>query len=77
MKNNTRTDKEEENKLAGALTRKELPTEGCSRKNGKGEGSSRQKKISNIIDNFMINCLYEDTKRKAEKRLEWRMLTLQ
>ena len=30
-----------------------------------------------MIDNIMINGLYEDTKRKAEKRVEWRMLSLQ
>ena len=30
-----------------------------------------------MIDNTMINGLYEDTKRKAEKRVEWRMLSLQ
>ena len=30
-----------------------------------------------MIDSIMINGLYEDTKRKAEKRVEWRMLTLQ
>ena len=30
-----------------------------------------------IIDNIMINGLYEDTKRMAEKRVEWRMLSLQ
>ena len=30
-----------------------------------------------IIDNIMINELYEGTKRKAEKRVEWRMLSLQ
>ena len=24
-----------------------------------------------IIDNIMINGLYEDTKRKAEKKVEW------
>ena len=30
-KNNARTDKEEENKLAGPLAKKELPAEGCSR----------------------------------------------
>ena len=28
------------------------------------------------IDNVMINGLYEDTKRKAGKRVEWRMLSL-
>ena len=45
-KNNAGTDKEEENKLAGTLVKKELPAEGCSRRYGKWEGSSRQKKIS-------------------------------
>ena len=30
-----------------------------------------------MIDNIMINGLYEDTERKAEKRVEWRMLSLQ
>ena len=30
-----------------------------------------------MIDNIMINELYADTKRKAEKRVEWRMLSLQ
>ena len=45
-KNNVATDKEEEKKLAGPLTKKELPAEGCSRRYGKWEESSRQKKIS-------------------------------
>ena len=30
-----------------------------------------------VIDNIMINGLYENTKRKVEKRVEWRMLSLQ
>ena len=30
-----------------------------------------------MIDNIIINGLYEDTKRKAEKRVESRMLSLQ
>ena len=30
-----------------------------------------------MIDNIMINGLYADTKRKAEKRVKWRMLSLQ
>ena len=30
-----------------------------------------------IVYNIMINELYEDTKRKAEKRVEWRMLSLE
>ena len=29
-----------------------------------------------MIDNIMINGLHVDTKRKAEKRVEWRMLSL-
>ena len=45
-KNNAGTDKVEEKKLAGPLTMKELPAEGCSRRYGKWGGSSRQKKIS-------------------------------
>ena len=30
-----------------------------------------------VIDNIMINGLCEDTKSKAEKRVEWRMLSFQ
>ena len=44
--NTTGTDKEVEKKLTGKLAKKELPAKGCSRMNGKREGSSRQKKIS-------------------------------
>ena len=44
--NNAGTDKEEEKKLAGLLVNKELPAEGCSRRNVKREQSSRQKKIT-------------------------------
>ena len=62
-KNNAGTDKEEEKKLAGPLAKKELLAEGCSRRYGRWEKSSRQKKISD--DDIMINELYEDTKRKA------------
>ena len=43
--------------------------------NGK---SVRGKKRYQLIDNIIIkNVLYEDTKRKAEKRVELRMLSLQ
>ena len=45
-KNNAGTDKEEEKKLAGPLGKMELPAEGCSRRYGKWEESSRRKKIS-------------------------------
>ena len=46
------------------------------------EGMVKEKKVRGrrmyqMIDNIMINELYEDTKRKAEKRVEWRMLSLQ
>ena len=75
-KNNARTDKEDEKGLAGPLAKKELPAEGCSRRNGKRE-EIRGRRRYQIIDNIMINGLYEDTKRKAEKRLEWRMFCLQ
>ena len=73
-KNNAGTEKGE--KLAGPLAKKKLLVEGCSRMNGKREEGSRQK-ISDDRHNCMINGLYEDTKRKAEKRVEWRMLSLQ
>ena len=72
--NNAGTD-EEEKKLAGSLAQKELPAEGCSRRNGKWEEGSQQK----ISDDRQHNdkwteCRYE---KKAEKRVEWRMLSLQ
>ena len=45
------------------------------------EGMVNGKKVrsrrNQMIDDIMINGLYEDTKRKAEKRVEWRMLSLQ
>ena len=45
-KNNAGTNKEEE-KLAGSLANKELPAEGCSRRNGTREEISRQKMSDN------------------------------
>ena len=44
-KNNARTNKEEEKKLAGPLAKKELPAEECSRRIGKRQESSRQKMV--------------------------------
>ena len=45
------------------------------------EGMVNGKKVRGrryqMIDNIMVNGLYEDTKRKAEKRVEWRLLSLQ
>ena len=70
------TDNKEEKKLAGPLAKKGLPAEECSRRNGKWEGGSGQKNTSDNIqhhDKWTV-C---HTKRKAEKRVEWRMLSLQ
>ena len=58
--------------MAGPLSKRELPAEGCSRRNDKREEGSRQKKYLKM-DSIMINA---DTKRKAEKMVEWRMLSL-
>ena len=69
-KNNAGNDKEEETKLAGPLAKKGLPAEGCSRRNGKREEGSRDRRRYQMTDNIMINGLYVDIKRKAEKRLE-------
>ena len=52
MKNNAATDIEEENKLAGPLAKKELPADSCSRRNGKREECSRQKKISYVRQHY-------------------------
>ena len=41
--------------------------------NGKKVRGRKRYQMINII----INGLYEDTKRKAQKRVEWRMLSLQ
>ena len=60
-KNNAATDKEEEKKLAGPLAKKKLPAEGMVNEK-KVRGRRNQ-----MIDNIMINGLYEDTKRKTEK----------
>ena len=45
-KNNAASDIEEEKKWTEPLAKKELFAEGCSRRNGKWEESSRQKKVS-------------------------------
>ena len=60
--------------MAGPLAKKKLLAEGYSRRNGK-EKKVRGRRYQ-MIDNFMINGLYEDTKRKAENRVEWRRLSL-
>ena len=51
-KNNAGIDKEEEKKLAGQLAKKELPAEGCTKRYGKWEEISRQKKISDDRQNY-------------------------
>ena len=37
----------------------------------------RGRKIYQMIDNIIINGMYENKKRQDEKRVEWRMLSLQ
>ena len=72
-KNNAGTDKEEEKKLAGPLAKKKLPAlEGMV--NGK---KNRGRIRYQLIDNILINGLYEDMKRKAEKKIEWKIMKLQ
>ena len=75
-KNNAGTDKEEEKTLAGPLAKKELLAEGCSRGYGKWR-KVRSRGGYQMIDNITMNGLYEDAKRKAEKKVAWRMLSLQ
>ena len=60
-KNNAGTDKEEEKKLAEPLAKKELPAEGCSRRNGKWEEGLQQKKILNDRQHHdkWVVCRYE------------------
>ena len=78
-KNSAGTDKEEETKLAEPLTKKDLPIAVSFRRNGQREGGSQQKIISNNRQNHDKWTVYVglDTKRKAKKRVKWRMLTLQ
>ncbi|KAJ4430694.1 hypothetical protein ANN_19285 [Periplaneta americana] len=63
--------------LNQVIPEKKRPTEGCTGKNGEWEKSLGQKKISNILDDIKIYGSYEETKRKAENRKDWRMLGLQ
>ena len=65
--------KEEEKILAGSLAMKGLSAEGCSRRNGNRKESSQQKKISDDRQHYDKWSIC----RKAEKRVEWRMLSLQ
>ena len=62
-KNNGRVKdmKEEEKKLTGPLAKKKLSDEGFSRRNGKREEGSRQKKISDdrLHHDKWIVCKYE------------------
>ena len=76
-KNNAGTDKEEEKKVAGPLAKKELSAEGCSREGMENVKKVHSRRIYQMIDNIMINGMYEDIKRNAEKRVERRMLSLQ
>ena len=55
-KNNAGAYKEEEKKLAGSLAKKDLPAEGCSRRNSKREKNPRGRRYQ-MIDNIMISAL--------------------
>ena len=61
--------------MAGPLAKKKPSVEGCTIRNGKGK-EVRGRRRYQMIDSTMINGLYENTKRKAEKRVEWRILRL-
>ena len=74
--NNAGTDEEEEKKLLSHWLRRI-----CLLKDAL-EGMVNRKKVRGrrryqLIDNIMINGLHSKTKRKAEKRVEWRMLSLE
>ena len=58
--------------MAGPLAKKELPVEGCSKRNVNGK-KVRGRRRYQMIDDNMINGLYADMERKAKKRVEWRM----
>ena len=73
-KNNTGTDKEEEKKGHWLRRNSLLKDDLEGMVNGK---KVRGRRRYHIMDNIKINGLYEDTKKKAEKRIEWRMLSLQ
>ena len=69
------TGKEEENNWLGHRLRRNCQLKDAleGMVNGKKFRCRRQYQM---IDNIMINGRYEDTKRKAEKRVELRMLSL-
>ena len=69
--NNAYTDKGEEKKWTGSLAKKDA-LEGMV--NGK---KAHRKRRYQMIDNMMIKGLYADRKRKAEKTVEWRKMSLQ
>ena len=74
-KNNAGKDKEEKRYWLGHWLRRN-----CRPKDAL-EGMVNGKKVRGrrryqMIDNIMINELYADTKRTAEKRVEWRMLSV-
>ena len=75
-KNNAGTDKGEGKNWLGHWLRRNYLLKNAL------EGMVNGKKVRGrrryqMIENIMINGLYEDMRRKAEKRVEWRMLSLQ
>ncbi|KAJ4447836.1 hypothetical protein ANN_09844 [Periplaneta americana] len=74
--NDAETDQEEEKELAESVVEKKLPSEGCTGRNGEREKSSGQKKSDDKTAIRQYGA-YEETKRKAENRKDWRILGLQ
>ena len=68
-KNNAGTHKEEEKKLARPLAKNELPAEGCSRKNGKREGS----RLKTVSDNRQYHDTWTVCRYVKEGREEGRV----
>ncbi|KAJ4444578.1 hypothetical protein ANN_06373 [Periplaneta americana] len=76
LKNDAETDQEEEKELVGLLAEKKLPTEACT--GGMVNGRRvRGRRRYQMIDDIKTYGSYEETKRKAENRKDWRKLGLQ
>ncbi|KAJ4450958.1 hypothetical protein ANN_02393 [Periplaneta americana] len=75
-KHDAETDQEEEKEMVGSLTEKKLLTEGCTGRNDERE-KVRGRRRYQMIDDITIHESYEETKRKAENRNDWRKLGLQ
>ena len=57
--------------MAGPLPKKELPLEGYCCRNGKRERKFEAEEKSDDKQHYsLLNALYEDTKMKAQERVE-------